>query len=284
MAPFYDVGMNSAGLGGTRQGLGSWDRRTSARGWHGLTALVGAVGLVVQFVVSARGGPEFSADHAGVRILRYLSYFTIQSNILVTVVAAQLALRPDRDGPVWRVLRLTALVCITTTGIVYATVLAGTQDLDGAGLIADYLLHYAMPVLALLGWFLFGPRPRIGRATPVQILAFPVLWAVCTLIHGAITDWYPYPFTDVVEHGYAVVVRNIVLVGVLVVALGSAFRHGDRSLRPAPDSRHAEAETRDFRAGSGGGPPDPGTGCGSKSGPGAGSNGGSNRPSGGSGG
>ncbi|WTW94175.1 Pr6Pr family membrane protein [Streptomycetaceae bacterium NBC_01309] len=273
--------MNSAGLSGNRQGPGSWDRRTSARVWHGLTALVGAVGLVVQFVVSARGGPEFSADHAGVRILRYLSYFTIQSNILVTVVAAQLALRPDRDGPVWRVLRLTALVCITTTGIVYATVLAGTQDLDGAGLVADYLLHYAMPVLALLGWFLFGPRPRIGRATPVQILAFPVLWAVYTLIHGAITDWYPYPFTDVGEHGYAVVVRNIVLVGLLVVALGLAFRHGDRAMRPTPYPRHADGETRDFRVGSGGGAPDSGSGCGSKSAPGAGSNGGSNTPSGG---
>ncbi|MGW0659704.1 Pr6Pr family membrane protein [Streptodolium elevatio] len=239
--------MNSAGLDGIRQGLGSWDRRTSARGWHGLTALVGVAGLVIQFVVSARGGPEFASDNAGVRILRYLSYFTIQSNILATVTAAQLALRPDRDGPLWRVLRLTALVCITTTGIVYATVLAGLLDLHGAGLVADYLLHYAMPVLALLGWLLFGPRPRIGRATPVQIPALPLLWAIYTLVHGAITDWYPYPFTDVVDHGYAVVVRNIVLVGVLVVALGFAFRYGDRALRPAPNPRHAEGHPQDFR-------------------------------------
>lgn len=227
--------MNSTVLAGNRRGLRTRDLRTSAHVWHALTALIGIAGLVIQFVVSARGGPEFSADNAWVRILRYLSYFTIQSNILITVTAAQLALRPDRDGPVWRVLRLTALACIATTGIVYATVLAGTVDLDGPWLLADRLLHYAMPVLAVLGWFLFGPRPRIDQATPVRILVFPVAWAAYTLVHGAITDWYPYPFTNVVEHGYGVVIRNILLVGVLLVGLGFGFRYGDRALPTVPN-------------------------------------------------
>ncbi|MDI2131820.1 Pr6Pr family membrane protein [Yinghuangia seranimata] len=220
-----------------RPGPGRQDVRTSARLWHGLTALVGITGLVVQLVLSARGGSAFASDNAAVRVLRYFSYFTIQSNILVAVTAVQLTLRPDRDGPLWRVLRLTALVCITTTGIVYTTVLAGIVELHGAGLLADRLLHYAVPFLAVLGWVLFGPRPRVERATPVKILAFPVLWAAYTLVHGAVTDWYPYPFTDVGEHGYVTVVRNIVLVGVLIVLLGTAFRFGDRALPVVPDRR-----------------------------------------------
>ncbi|MCF2531932.1 Pr6Pr family membrane protein [Yinghuangia soli] len=220
-----------------RLGLSRQDVRTFARMWHGLTALIGLVGLITQFVLSAKGSSESSSDNPAVRILRYFSFFTIQSNILITVTAVQLTLRPDRDGPLWRVLRLTALVCITTTGIVYGTVLAGTVELHGAGLFADKLLHYAMPAVAVLGWFLFGPRPRIDRATPVLILAFPLCWAVYTLIHGAITDWYPYPFTDVVERGYAAVIRNILFVGVMIVVFGMAYGYGDRKLPVVPDRR-----------------------------------------------
>ena len=51
--------------------------------------------------------------------------FTILSNIAVCVVCAMLAARPDRDGPVFRVARLDAVVCITVTGLVHYTLLRG---------------------------------------------------------------------------------------------------------------------------------------------------------------
>ena len=57
-----------------------------------------------------------------------LSFFTIQSNILCGVVAAQLALRPDRDGRMWRPLHLAALCGIAVTGIVYSAVLADIHE------------------------------------------------------------------------------------------------------------------------------------------------------------
>lgn len=42
------------------------------------------------------------------RMIQTLSFFTIQSNVLVLVVAATLALDPDRNGRLWRILRLDA--------------------------------------------------------------------------------------------------------------------------------------------------------------------------------
>jgi hypothetical protein len=41
-----------------------------------------------------------------VKLVRFISYFTIESNLLVMVVAATLAIDPERDGRWWRVLRL----------------------------------------------------------------------------------------------------------------------------------------------------------------------------------
>ena len=51
------------------------------------------------------------------------------------------------------------------------------------------------------------PLTRSGlldRSDVPPALVWPVLWLVAILTYGAATDWYPYPFVDVVEHGYAV--------------------------------------------------------------------------------
>ena len=48
----------------------------------------------------------------------------------------------------------------------------------------------------------------------------PVIWVAWMLLRGAIVDAYPYGFVNVVDLGYAVVLRNLVLV--LLLALGIA--------------------------------------------------------------
>jgi hypothetical protein len=97
-----------------------------ARVWHaGLATLIVAA-LAVQVVIAVRAAGLPHAHEVGTlagaplggRLLRVASFFTIQSNVLVAITSAQLARRPDRDGPVWRVLRLDALVGIAVTGIV----------------------------------------------------------------------------------------------------------------------------------------------------------------------
>jgi hypothetical protein len=58
-------------------------------------------------------------------------------------------------------------------------------------------------------------------------IAFPLAYAAYSLIHGALTDFYPYPFLDVSELGYERVLINMAgLVGVfaalglLLIAIG----------------------------------------------------------------
>ncbi|MER5437289.1 Pr6Pr family membrane protein [Streptomyces sp. NPDC002790] len=188
-----------------------------------MLAAVTAAALVTQLVLvfsgqSAAGAGDTAGDHADVltRLVRMFSYFTIQSNVLVLVCAASLVLRPARDGALWRVLRLDALLGITITGLVYAIVLAPQIHLEGVPMWATVGLHYVAPPLTVLGWLLFGPRARIDAATARRAFVWPVLWIAYTLVHGAVTDWYPYPFLDVQVRGYGTALRNIA--GVLVLA------------------------------------------------------------------
>ena len=142
----------------SRASSGSLSR---AQLWHGGVAAVVAIGLLLQLVLVVAFPAEGAPDNVAVRVLRFFSFFTVQSNILVLITSAQLARNPDRDGGLWRVVRLDAVLAITVTGVVHYVALRPIQDLDGLDSVADIVLHVVSPIIALLGWLLFGPRPRV---------------------------------------------------------------------------------------------------------------------------
>lgn len=199
-----------------------------SRGWHAVLAVVVTAAFAGQLYLLAHGVTELdpAASEQGVgiavRLGRLVSYFTIESNLLVLATAVMLVLSPDRDGRLWRVLRLDALLGIVITGLVFGLVLAPLVHPTGLGAWVNAGFHYFSPWWTLAGWLLFGPRPRIGWPTVAWAFAWPVAWIGYTFIHGAATGWYPYPFLNAHTHGYAVAVRNtaVVLVagGVIVLA------------------------------------------------------------------
>jgi hypothetical protein len=225
----------------------------AARGWHAAVALLVLVALVLQIAIAVRVSGTPPETTAGVlrgaslpgRIIRLVSFFTIDSNLLCGIVSAQLAARPDRDGAGWRATRLAALFGITVTGIVYSTVLAAIHQPNGAEeTTVNVIVHYIVPLMMIAGWLAFGPRPRIGRHTLAWSLLFPVLWLGYTLVRGAIWHWYPYPFLDVASHGYARVVINALLVTVVLGAVAALFAAGDRWLPAAPQGGQAGRVSR----------------------------------------
>ncbi len=56
------------------------------------------------------------------------------------------------------------------------------------------------------------------------------------MIHGAFSSWYPYPFVDVITHGYARVLLNGALVVVVLAIVTALFWVGDRRLPTTPES------------------------------------------------
>lgn len=203
---------------------------TPARWWHLSTFAVSGASLLLQLVLVVVS----DNDTLGVRLIRLISYFTIQSNLIVCVVSFTLLRDPARDGDFWRIARLVSVVCIAVTGLVYVSVLRGLFELTPAARVADTGLHYLTPLLAVFGWLLFGPRPRVERRTVALALVFPVAWLVYTLIRGALIDEYPYPFVDVATKGYPTVLTNCAVVTVVFLAVAALVFLADRSLPKAP--------------------------------------------------
>jgi hypothetical protein len=219
------------------------DGRQLSRLWHAvLFAVVGAA-FVAQLVLVLRGGTDVNAvDGAppagtGTRVVNLLSFFTIQSNLLVLAAAATLAADPARDGRWWRALRLAGLLGITITGIVYVTVLAGQVTHEGISVWLNAAFHYFCPLWTLAGWLLFGPRPRVTWRVVGLAFAWPAAWIGYTLARGAVTDWYPYPFLDVTDLGYPAALRNIAGVLLLSLAVAALQRYLDGRL-PARVTDH----------------------------------------------
>jgi uncharacterized membrane protein len=247
--------------------------RWAARAWAAVTAALVAAAMLVQLwiAIRARAVPPghavgtLAGTAAVNRIVRVLSFFTIQSNILCGVVSVQLARDPLRDGPIWRAARLASLFGITVTGVVYSTVLARVHEPRGwQQTSTNIAFHYVVPTMVVLGWLVFGPRPRIERRTVLRAISWPVAWAGYVLIYGAATDWYPYPFLDVISHGYGRVLANAVSVVVLLILVTGLYRLGDRRLptvafgdggarsRPPAARRPAPAPDREYRSTGGG--------------------------------
>jgi len=185
-----------------------------------------------------------------------LSYFTVWSNIVAFIANWMLAADPQRDGRGFRWFRMTSLVMITVTGLVYAIVLAPLYKPVGLGVYTNLGFHYIVPWATFLGFLLFGPRPRFSRREVFTMLAIPVVWLVYTLVRGLLLlqpppeapattpgepqHWYPYPFIDVNDPsplipgvdlgGYAGVTVNIVVIVLLGLAFGFLFLGLDRWL------------------------------------------------------
>lgn len=213
---------------------------TRARLFHLLTFAVAAGAVVLQLVLVIQGGTvldETSRPDLATRLIRFASYLTIWSNVLVAWSAATLAFDLDKDSRIWRALRLDAVVICFGGGVVHFFLLRPLLDLNGADWAADKLLHLVVPLLALVGWLAFGPRERATKTDLVPFLVVPVGWLVYTLVRGAFVEWYPYPFIDVGEHGYGVVLLNVLGVTVLMFALAVLAVAADRRLTAHGGSR-----------------------------------------------
>lgn len=210
-----------------------------SRIWHLLLAAAISASFVLQVWLLLHGGQDVNSGQSGAgldlgtRFVRLFSYFTIQSNLIVLCGAIALAFDPDKDGRAWRVLRLDGLLGIAVTGVVFAAFLSGLVEHQGAGAWANAGFHYFAPIWTLLGWLLFGPRRRIERRTIAWAFAWPLAWLAYTLLHGAASGWYPYPFLDAGALGYPKVLANIAAILAFALALSAALMALDRRLARA---------------------------------------------------
>ncbi len=155
-------------------------------------------------------------------ISHFLSFFTIQSNLIAAVALAWLALCPADGLPSLGrdQLRSSTVLYMSVTGVVFALLLSALQEqLQVTIPWVDNVLHRLTPVLLVADWIFDPPSPRLTLRSSLVALVFPLVWLVYTLVRGVLVGWYPYPFLDPAQPGG----YTTVAIYSLAITIGSTF-------------------------------------------------------------
>jgi len=146
----------------------------------------------------------------------FFSFFTIESNIFAVLVflLSAFAVAGNKKAVHITMLRGAATLYMVTTGIVFALLLAGLENVALTAVPWDNIvLHYIIPIAAFVDWIVDPPKSRIGFKKALVWMVFPVTYVAYSLLRGPLVDWYPYPFLNPATQGYG---------GVAVVSVGIA--------------------------------------------------------------
>jgi hypothetical protein len=162
----------------------------------------------------------------------YFSYFTIQSgliNIVVLAVGGAMALRSPRDTVLYTGIRLSTVAYAVVTAGVYNLLLRyvpyeGFQGLQWP----NEVLHVWVPLFIVLDWLLSPGRAAVPWSTLRIAIGYPVAWLAFTLVRGAFTSVYPYPFLDPATAGWASVAAYIVGLSAFILAIAALGVHYSR--------------------------------------------------------
>ena len=163
-----------------------------------------------------------ASDLAGRGVLNpanFLSYFTIQSNLIGSAVFLIGAAR-------WRaprsrtfdLVRGGSTLYLTVTLVVFAILLSGT-DVDTAIPWVNSVVHEVMPIAVIVDWLIDPPPGGVAFRESLSWLGYPLVWLAYTLVRGALVGWYPYPFLDPANGGYGTVGLYVVAILVFGVVL-----------------------------------------------------------------
>ena len=162
-------------------------------------------------------------------IVRFFSFFTILTNILVAICFTVIWIKPKNK---WELFFLnnktqTAITLyILIVGIVYNLILRLLWAPTGFQKVADELLHLLIPLLAFVYWFFVTNKINLMYNDIFLGLIYPFVYLVYILIRGHFYNFYPYPFVNVIQLGYKTVFINcffmvlaFLIVGILLIGI-----------------------------------------------------------------
>jgi hypothetical protein len=188
--------------------------------------------VVTLYLLTVHGG---SLAALGASSLKFFSFFTILTNVL----AAAALLMPLVAPRSWigeflsrPSVRTVIAGYIIMVGTIYFLLLRDLSQRQGFSLLLEQTLHYVTPPLFVIDWALFVPKRDVDWRVGLGALGFPLVYVAWTLVHGAASGWYPYPFIDVSELGYPVTLLNVAGLIAIFLALEVALVAIGRRLGP----------------------------------------------------
>jgi hypothetical protein len=178
----------------------------------------------------------------------FFSHFTILSATAACVVLLASGATGSRDTRGGRgvpdMVRGAVVLYMTVSGFVFGLVDTEFHDTLMPSW-ADHVLHQALPLVMIADWLVDPPRRRVRYPSAASWLLLPLLHVGYSLVRGAATDGYAYPFLDPDRGvgGYGRVTVACLLLAVLFVALGAL-------VVKAGNTAGARRRPREFRGGS----------------------------------
>lgn len=195
---------------------------TAARAYLLLLAIAGWFALIGQFyliIISKQASiPEI--------IIRYFTFFTILTNILIAVGSTAILMVP---GSPWgkffsKATTLTAItVNIVIVGATYNAILRYIWNPQGLQRVVDELLHLIIPILFLLFWLIFVPKGRLKWSNIWLWTIYPLVYLAVILVRGIFSGYYPYPFVDVTKLGYPQTLLNCLGIAIAFIIISLVF-------------------------------------------------------------
>ncbi len=201
-------------------------------------ALLGWLAVLIQLVLIIQN----RVAGVGETIIRFFSFFTILTNILVAFCFSLLWLSRKNSNPpaVLSAPAQTAVaVYILVVGIIYNAILRFLWSPTGMQQAVDEVLHLVVPLLYFMYWVLFVNKQSLRWKHAFIWLIYPFVYLIFILVRGqfATPAYYPYPFVDVSNLGYEKVMVNSLGMLVLFLVLSIIFIAAGRfqpSKKPEP--------------------------------------------------
>lgn len=179
-------------------------------------ATIGWMGLVLELYLTMGSSRAMGLSVLG-GVVRYLSFFTILTNILIAAALTH-ALRRSRSGLTGPLLQPSWLTGLAASGVLVgiASSLAPRDlwDPKGLQLVADVVTHRLMPVLYLVYWWRAVPKEDLRWAHVTAWTLYPIAYFLLAMFRGEVSGLYPYRFMDPDKIGHVRVLENAL--GVLV--------------------------------------------------------------------
>lgn len=190
-----------------------------------IIAIVGWFALILQFVLAITN-PALRDVAMIERIIRFFSFFTVLTNLIVALTTTAIAFFPNTKLGRFALRPSTQCAVagyISIVGIVYSLFLRTVWDPQGWQAVADHLLHDAVPIAFVIYWFWLAPKSGISWTDPVKWLIYPLAYIAYSLMRGAIVTWYPYWFVDVTQLGYPTALTNTAFVLIAFAIVGFIY-------------------------------------------------------------
>lgn len=190
--------------------------------------LLGWFALITQYVLIIENRTASISETT----IRFFSYFTILTNILVACYFSIRLFTGFSSVKISKPGVLTALtVYITVVGLVYQFILRPLWAPQGLQKIVDELLHSVIPLLVIIYWY-YNENKRDTRYGQIPgWFIYPVVYLVYVLLRGSVSGFYPYPFIDVSKTGMQQVLINAGFLLVLFAALSVIFIAAGKALK-----------------------------------------------------